>query len=602
MIGTTINNYKIVKIIGKGGMGNVYYAQHETLNRCAAIKMLHMDLTHKEQVTKRFEQEAKLLDDLNHDNIVKLLDFGIHDGRPYLLMEHIDGKAFDDYIKTVSGPVPEEKALEYILQVLEAVGYAHKKGIVHRDIKPSNFMITESGKIKILDFGIAKIISEDGDALKTKTGQRIGSLAYMSPEQIKGGKIDAKTDIYSIGVALMQMVTGREPYSKEMSEWDISHEIVYEKLPRIKDIYPHASDAVQNIIDKATSKDLNDRYSTCEEFAQSVKVVKNLLESSKQVPQELIEMVQEFAVDGKLSKVEEIALKSYANLNNIDYANIILPLLNSEIEKVNESKKTIQKEEIQYKKTEQTPVFNNTSTMIDDDTGKTKLFSDDENLEPEVKIDYPIPEKKKKSKLPIIIGISIIVIAIIIIFALPTLKENSAYNKAVDKYTVESFQDYLVEYPEGKHIDDANFEIEAIRYKNAEQENTVEALKGYLEIYPEGKFADAAQTIINTLKKEQYDIYTKNGDDYFSKGEEFFKQSLENYKLALNTDYDNEQASKNIQKVENQINTLVNKYRQGIKQLVGYFGECDKDVIDYCHKILALTDDAEASRIINKCK
>ena len=113
MIGTTINNYKIVKIIGKGGMGNVYLAEHITLNRKAAIKVLHLDLTQKEQVNLRFVQEAKLLDELNHENIVKLIDFGIHEGRPYLLMEHIEGRAFDEHIKTVSGPVYHKAKIEF---------------------------------------------------------------------------------------------------------------------------------------------------------------------------------------------------------------------------------------------------------------------------------------------------------------------------------------------------------------------------------------------------------------------------------------------------------------------------------------------------------
>ena len=148
---------------------------------------------------------------------------------------------------------------------------AHKKGVIHRDIKPSNFFIIENDKVVTLDFGVAKILSDDPNILKTRTGQRIGSLQYMSPEQVKGKNVKHTTDIYSLGVTLFNMLTGTLPYDEaNLSEWDIQNEIVKNPLPKAQERYPHISDEIQAIIEKATQKEASDRYQSCRELKEAI--------------------------------------------------------------------------------------------------------------------------------------------------------------------------------------------------------------------------------------------------------------------------------------------------------------------------------------------
>ena len=156
----TISGYKILKKIGSGGMGDVYLAEHEKLEKKVAIKSLHKNLVIDSSFRERFSQEAKTHSKLDHPNIVKLLDYKESINGLFLIMEYVEGKQIDEYIKTESGPIPEKDLINLFVQVLEAIGYAHKKGLVHRDIKPSNIIIDNDGNIKVLDFGIAKIEDE----------------------------------------------------------------------------------------------------------------------------------------------------------------------------------------------------------------------------------------------------------------------------------------------------------------------------------------------------------------------------------------------------------------------------------------------------------
>ena len=208
-----ISGYKIIKKIGSGGMGDVYLAEHEKLEKKVAIKSLHKNLASDPSFRKRFSQEAKTHSKLDHPNIVKLLDYKERKDGLFLIMEYVDVKQLDEYIKKISGPIPENELTKLFSQILETIGYAHDEGIIHRDIKPSNIMIDVKGRIKVLDFGIAKMQEEDNGL--TKTGIQIGTATYMSPEQVDTKTLDYLTDIYSLGVTLFYMAVGKSPYDGE---------------------------------------------------------------------------------------------------------------------------------------------------------------------------------------------------------------------------------------------------------------------------------------------------------------------------------------------------------------------------------------------------
>jgi len=269
MIGKRIQQYEILSLIGEGGMGNVYLARHTQLGRNVAIKSLLPQLARNENIRARFKNEASTMAHLQHPNIVALYDYVEDDDGLYLIMEYVEGIELDDYIRKVSGPVPAESAITFMQQILSAFFYAHGQGIVHRDIKPSNILITKDGGVKILDFGIAKMLSEAGNKL-TKTGTQMGTVYYMSPEQVQGKEIDIRSDIYALGVTLFQMLTGVCPYDGMTTEFEVYNKIVHEPLPPPSSIYPGVPAALDSVVKKATEKDPNHRFSNCGEFIVSL--------------------------------------------------------------------------------------------------------------------------------------------------------------------------------------------------------------------------------------------------------------------------------------------------------------------------------------------
>ena len=201
---TILRDYQIIDELGKGGMGTVYLAEDQMLRRKVAIKVLNPILTDDAQFTERFRHEARVQASLIHSNIVTLYNFFEEDGYYCMVMEYAEGETLKEKIQK-EGAIEEERALKIFRQMLEGVGYAHEKGIIHRDIKPSNIIIDSRDRVKIMDFGIAKIL---GDRGMTKTGTKLGTIYYMSPEQIRAEKdIDQRTDIYSLGITLYEMVT-----------------------------------------------------------------------------------------------------------------------------------------------------------------------------------------------------------------------------------------------------------------------------------------------------------------------------------------------------------------------------------------------------------
>lgn len=269
MIGKEILNYRIVSLIGKGGMGSVYLGEHKFISKQkAAIKVINADMVN-EFTKKCLKEEAEHLAGLNHHNIVAFHDYDIDEkGNIYLVMEYADGKSLEDYINTVSGLIVEEKICPLFEPILDAVGYAHKHNIIHRDIKPSNIIITTDGTPKILDFGIATIIKKEEE---DKDHLIMGTPSYMSPEQVKGEHLDERSDIYSLGVLLHQMLTGNAPYdTTTLTEFDINKKVIEEPLPRLKTYYKYVSEKVQKVVDKATAKNPEDRYQSCAEFKKAL--------------------------------------------------------------------------------------------------------------------------------------------------------------------------------------------------------------------------------------------------------------------------------------------------------------------------------------------
>src|SRR5262249_9201274 len=217
--GTRLGPYEIVSPLGAGGMGEVYRAHDSRLGREVAVKVLPPGFSVDTERLRRFEQEARAAGALNHPNILGVYDIGTHDGAPYVVSELLDGETLRARIG--DSPLPQRKAVDYATQIAKGLAAAHERGIVHRDLKPDNLFVTRDGRVKILDFGLAKIGDPPaGDsetvlakpAPQTSAGARLGTVGYMSPEQVRGQKVDHRSDIFSFGVVLYEMLTGRRAF------------------------------------------------------------------------------------------------------------------------------------------------------------------------------------------------------------------------------------------------------------------------------------------------------------------------------------------------------------------------------------------------------
>jgi len=220
--GVRLGPYEIVAAIGAGGMGEVYRARDTRLGRDVAIKVLPSEFAADPDRLRRFEQEARAASALNHPNIVVVHDVGSHEGTPYLVEELLEGESLRERLR--GGALPARKALELAGQVASGLAAAHERGIVHRDLKPENLFVTKDGHVKILDFGVAKLQpaprERTGEAAATvvdttQPGEVIGTVAYMSPEQVRGQPVDHRSDLFSLGVVLYEMVTGRRAFARD---------------------------------------------------------------------------------------------------------------------------------------------------------------------------------------------------------------------------------------------------------------------------------------------------------------------------------------------------------------------------------------------------
>ncbi|MGE8079208.1 Stk1 family PASTA domain-containing Ser/Thr kinase [Peribacillus loiseleuriae] len=267
LIGKRINGrYKLLEMVGGGGMANVYLAQDMILEREVALKILRMDFNNDEEFIKRFNREAQSATSLTHPNIVSIYDVGEEDDIYYIVMEYVRGLTLKQYIQKFY-PVPIEKALDILKQITSAISQAHHNGIIHRDIKPQNILIDDHGNVKITDFGIALALSATNI---TQTNAVLGSVHYLSPEQARGGMANNKSDIYSLGIVMFELLTGRLPFSGE-SAVSIALKHLQTETPSPKRWNPSIPQSVENIILKATAKDSYYRYETVDEMEEDIK-------------------------------------------------------------------------------------------------------------------------------------------------------------------------------------------------------------------------------------------------------------------------------------------------------------------------------------------
>jgi predicted Ser/Thr protein kinase len=265
MTGTEISNYRILEKLGEGGMGVVYKAVDVNLDRTVAIKALNTQLTGNPELEQRFRAEARAQANLNHTNLATLYALVIEDGKPWMVMEYIEGETFDHMVQR-RGPIPTLEAIPLFRQALLGIGYAHRMGIVHRDIKPSNMMLNQQGIVKVMDFGIAKVLGSRG---MTKTGTQMGTAFYMSPEQVLNKGVDIRSDIYSLGVTLYEMLTANVPFGGD-SDYQIMTDHVNTPPPLLTRFYPYVPAGVQNAVLKSLEKNPDARFQTVEEFGAAL--------------------------------------------------------------------------------------------------------------------------------------------------------------------------------------------------------------------------------------------------------------------------------------------------------------------------------------------
>ncbi|GFR35067.1 Stk1 family PASTA domain-containing Ser/Thr kinase [Thermobrachium celere] len=270
IIGTTLGGrYLVIEQIGEGGMATVYKAKDQLLNRYVAVKILKHEFTQDDEFIKKFKRESIAAASLTHPNIVSIFDVGEQDNIYYIVMEYIHGQTLKDFIKK-NGKLGYKRVLDITLQIAMALEHAHKNGVVHRDIKPHNIVITEEGTIKVTDFGIARASTV---STVTNTNKVLGSVHYLSPEQAKGGFSDHRTDIYSLGVVMYEMLTGKLPFDAE-SPISVAIKHIQDDFVEPIQIDSSIPKSVNDIVKKALEKDMFKRYQSAKQLIDDLNKVK----------------------------------------------------------------------------------------------------------------------------------------------------------------------------------------------------------------------------------------------------------------------------------------------------------------------------------------
>ncbi|MGA7473257.1 MAG: serine/threonine-protein kinase, partial [Candidatus Sulfotelmatobacter sp.] len=270
--GTKLGPYEIVSLLGAGGMGEVYRARDSRLKRDVAVKVLPQGLSLDADRLRRFEQEALATAALNHPNILAVFDIGTHEGSPYVVSELLEGETLRERLR--SGAIAVRKTLDYALQIAHGLAAAHEKGIIHRDLKPENLFLTKDGRVKILDFGLAKLTqTEPGvhSSLPTMThateaGLVMGTAGYMSPEQVRGIAVDARSDIFSFGAILYEMISGKRAFHRETAA-DTMSAILKEDPADLSETNRNVSPALERIVQHCLEKNPEQRFHSASDIA-----------------------------------------------------------------------------------------------------------------------------------------------------------------------------------------------------------------------------------------------------------------------------------------------------------------------------------------------
>src|SRR5580698_5858347 len=265
MIGAQISQYRLLEKLGEGGMGVVYKGVDTLLDRVVAIKLISSERADNDELLQRFKSEAKVQATLSHPNIATLYSYLVWEGRAVMVMEFIEGETLQQMIAR-RGPIASDVAIPMFKQALLGVGAAHRRGIVHRDIKPANIMVNADGMVKVMDFGIAKVLGVQGT---TSTNLRMGTAWYMAPEQVLNRPVDARTDIYALGVTLYEILSGQVPFRAD-SEYEVlsSHVQRVPELPT--DHYPHIPQSCVDAVMRALAKDPEQRFASTEDFSAAL--------------------------------------------------------------------------------------------------------------------------------------------------------------------------------------------------------------------------------------------------------------------------------------------------------------------------------------------
>ena len=259
LIGTVLSGrYRLESKLGSGGMSTVYLARDETLQRWVAVKVMHREMSDQPDQLERFRREARAVAQLSHPNVVAVIDAGEDSGYPYIVFEHVEGETLKQRIDRL-GRLPVDESVAYGIEVGRGLAAAHAQRLIHRDVKPQNVLIDADGRAKVTDFGIARSLESDG---LTKTGRVLGTTDYVAPEQAMGQGVDARCDIYSLGVLLYEMLTGEVPFQADTLV-GVAMKHVNEEMPDVQERRPEVSSALAAVIERATAKDPRSGIRTC---------------------------------------------------------------------------------------------------------------------------------------------------------------------------------------------------------------------------------------------------------------------------------------------------------------------------------------------------